>query len=60
MRTTIQVISWFMLVFGAIATFALISEANSGVTGNGLAIAVGLVWIVQSVLILVYLRGDSL
>jgi hypothetical protein len=54
MKLAIQIVSWIMLAVGLIAVIELIVQANQGVTGNGDGIVIGIIWIIQSVLALVY------
>ena len=57
MKLSIQIISWVMLAFGVIAVIGLLVQANNGQTGDGAGIFIGFLWIVQSVLVLVYVHG---
>ena len=54
MKLATQIISWVMLAIGVLAVFELVSQANSGTTGNGAGISIGILWVVQSLLTLAY------
>lgn len=56
MKLAIQIISWIMAVFGVIAVIDLLVQADQGTQGNVPGIVIGIAWIVQSVLVLVYIN----
>ena len=55
MKTLVIVINWVMLVFGVIATVALLIDARNGATGDGPGIILGFAIVIQTVLTLAYL-----
>jgi hypothetical protein len=59
MRLAIQIVNWTMLVIGVLAVIDLIVRSNNGETGDGSGITIGLVWIAQSLLTLIYISNKE-
>jgi hypothetical protein len=52
----VKIINWITLVLSTIATIELIGQSDQGVTGNGIGILIGFIWLAQSLTILVFLH----
>ena len=52
----VKIINWITLALSTIGTIELIGQSDQGVTGNGIGILFGFIWMAQSLTILVFLH----